>query len=261
MPFIDRPGATIFYETWGDGDGHWVTLINGHTRTTSDFRMLARHLAGRGFRVLSCDNRGSGQSEVSRDFQLPEMVDDIIAVWDAEGIQKSHVLGISMGGMIAQWLSSHFPARVGRLVLVSTCPNRDFINDHGSYEWSGHQDAVQAKLARYFSSRFLAANQPLVNAMAKQMAQAAASGGPFLMNAGRQMKAMQGFDATSHLGQITAPTLIIHGAEDAIVPVSAGRILANGIYGAKLKEVPAAGHLLIAEIPSQLYELVSGHLV
>lgn len=260
MPFIDRPGARIFYETWGTGEGEWVTLINGHTRTTSDFRMMARYLSGRGFRVISCDNRGSGQSEVTRDFQLPEMVEDIVAVWDAEGIRRSHVLGISMGGMIAQWLSAHFPDRVGRLVLASTCPNRDFINDHGSYEWSSDQGAVQAKLSRYFSQGFLEANRPLVTAMAKQMAQSASSGGAFLVNASRQMKAMHGFDATVHLGRITAPTLVIHGVADAIVPVAAGRILAETIPVAKLKEVPAAGHLLIAEIPAQLYEMVASHL-
>ena len=256
MPYLDRPGASIFFDMTGPQEGPWVTLVNGHTRTSSDFKMMARHLSEQGFRVLVLDNRGSGKSEAREDFNLEDMVADIVAIWDHLGIAHSHVLGISMGGMIAQWLAGKFPGRVDRLVLVSTAPNRAYIRDHGSYAWSADEKAVEAKLATYFSSGFLIANKPLVTAMARQMAKAAREGS-FIGDSARQMRAMEGFDAKSLLGAITAPVLLIHGKEDVIVPPVAVDALASELRDSRRFLFEGAGHLLLAERPKELYEQVA----
>ena len=260
MPFLERPDASIFYDIYVQGDHRGdVTLINGHTRTSSDFKMMARYLAEQGFRVLVLDNRGCGKSDARGDFDLEDMVADVVALWDHVGIRRSHVLGISMGGMIAQWLAGTHPDRIHRLVLVSTCPNRSYIRDHGSYAWSGDEGAVEAKLATYFSAGFLGANKPLVAAMAKQMAKAAREGS-FVGDAARQMRAMEGFDATPLLPRIGSPVLIVHGKEDVIVPPSAADTLAAGLRDSRRVFFDGAGHLLLAERPKELYERVAGFL-
>lgn len=259
MPFLDRPGAVIFYEVSGPDHGPWVTLVNGHTRTTSDFKMMTRYLVDRGFMVLVLDNRGAGKSTVSRDFDLEDMAGDVVELWDHLGIAHSHLLGISMGGMIAQWLAGKFPGRVDRLVLVSTAPNRSYIRDHGSYAWSTDEKIVEAKLATYFSAGFLAGNRPLVAAMARQMAKAAVEG-KFLDDSARQMRAMDGFDATPLLASVRRPSLVIHGSEDVIVPPAAADALAANLPNVITRRFDGAGHLLLAERPKELYETVSAFL-
>jgi len=260
MPFLDRPGAKIYFELTGPAgasdDVPMITLINGHMRTSSDFKMMTRHLVENGFRVLTLDNRGAGRSVVESDFDLDDMAADVIATWDHLGIGQSHLLGISMGGMIAQWIAGHHGSRLRSLVLVSTCPNRDWIQDHGSYVWSDDEQQVEQKISGYFSSGFLSANRLLVVAMAKQMAKAAREGA-FLEDSRRQMAAMKGFDATPILAGINAKTLVIHGSEDAIVPPAAAQLLADGIRGAIVRIFPGAGHLLLAERPKELYEVIA----
>lgn len=262
MPLIDVAGARIYYEIHvPEGVGMElpsvpvITLINGHTRSSTDFRMMARFLTDHGFRVVLIDNRGSGKSPATRDFDLNDMVSDVVAVWRAESVAKSHVLGISMGGMIAQWLAIHHSDAIDRLILVSTCPSRDFIRDHGSYEWPRDELAIQNKLANYFSQMFLEKNRALVAAMAKQMAKAATDGS-FLVDAKRQMGAMVGFDALPLLDQITAKTLVIHGELDQIVPPEASIYFEQAISDSKRILINGAGHLLLAECPRQLYEIV-----
>jgi 3-oxoadipate enol-lactonase len=115
-------------------------------------------------------------------------------------------------------------------------------------------------LSGYFSKAFLERNQLLVQAMAKQMAQAAATKGSFLVNAKRQMDAMRGFDALPILGNIKSSTLILHGEEDAVVPIEAGRLLARKIPGSRFVEVKGAGHLLVAEASRTLYEETASYL-
>ncbi|NBQ53883.1 MAG: alpha/beta fold hydrolase [Proteobacteria bacterium] len=260
MPFLDRPGAKIYFESTSPADRSEdvpvITLINGHMRTSSDFKMMTRYLVEKGFRVLTLDNRGAGRSIAQTDFDLNDMAADVVAVWDHLGVAQSHVLGISMGGMIAQWISGYHGSRLRALVLVSTCPSRDWIQDHGSYAWSDDEEQVEQKLSGYFSKEFLSANQLLVAAMAKQMAKAAREGA-FLEDSKRQMEAMRGFDATPILAQISAKVLVIHGSEDAIVPPAAAQLLADAIRGAIVKIFPGAGHLLLAERPKELYEVIA----
>lgn len=256
MPFLKRPGATIYYDVIAAVDGaseaSFVTLINGHTRTTSDFKMMAKFFGEHGFTVILMDNRGAGRTVVENDFNLDDIALDVVSVWDHLKIDRSHLLGISMGGMIAQWVAIHYLERVQRLVLVSTCPNRTFIRDDGSYAWSDNEKQIVEKLTGYFSAGFLAGNRLLVEAMAKQMAKSARDGA-FLQNSSRQMQALEGFNALPLLSRIIAKTLILHGSEDGIVRPEAASLLAQEITGSTLKIFLGAGHLLLAERPKELY--------
>lgn len=254
MPFLNVPRANIYYETSGTS-GPWVTLINGHTRTLKDFKLMAKALIQEGFRVLSLDNRGSGDTTHEGSFTITDMADDVERLWDHETISASHVLGISMGGMIAQYLAAARPARLKKLVLVSTAASRRFIDDHAEKPWGTTLDDVKQKLAFYFAPAFLARNKLLVEAMAKQILKGIVDG-EFAAAAAAQRQAMADFDGRHWLPRIEAPTLILHGAQDRVMSPQAAEELAQGLKHASLKHFDEAGHLLLAEAPKALYESV-----
>ncbi len=254
MSTLSRTGAIVSYDLIGDSALPCVTLVNGHTRSSSDFRMMARNLGEAGFSALLIDNRGAGKSEVTQSFTIKDMWDDIVAIWDDIGVQTSHLLGISMGGFISQGLAITHPERVDRLILVSTAPEEKFIVSTGP-GWSVDNGKIEEKLAAYFAPGFIDRNPLLFSTMVAQIRQAAVSG-KFLERSNLQRDAMKGATLTAMLGKIQAKTLIIHGGLDQVIPVAAAKVLQTEIYGAKMEILQNAGHLLLAETPKDLYRLV-----
>ena len=253
---LRRDGATINYEAWGDlaGAGRWVMLVNGHTRPLNDFRMLGRNLAERGFRVLALDNRGAGKTDVSRDFTLTDMVDDVVALLDEHAVGEASVAGISMGGFISQTMAVTYPERVARLALISTAASQaKIVLDERP--WSTDLADVGVKMAPYFTAEFAKRNDVLVKSMMKQIVKAVEEG-KFAERSEMQRRAVKGFDMRNRLDLVRCPTLIVHGVEDAIIPIAAGEELAGLIPTSRLETVKAAGHLLLAEKPRELYQLI-----
>jgi pimeloyl-ACP methyl ester carboxylesterase len=111
VAYFTKKNAKIFYELYGDGE-NWITLINGYTRPSSDFKLLGSFLAGEQKKVFCFDNRGCGQTEAVLDFSIEEIVGDVVDIWNSLGILQSDVLGISMGGLIAQRLAIAEQSRV-----------------------------------------------------------------------------------------------------------------------------------------------------
>ena len=254
MPQLYRPGVELNYEIWGD-DGHWVTLINGHNRSLTDFRLCGRYLVERGWRVLAIDNRGAGLTKTTSPFSINDMVDDVAAIWEAEAVSRTRLLGISMGGFLAQILSVERAARVAALVLVSTAMNQTHIHRDDT-PWSQDLDACEAKLRPYFTSDFAQRNALLIRSMAKQIAKSV-SDGDFVSRSEAQRRAMAGLDLSELTPRIKVPTLVIHGEDDLIIPPEAATELAGSIKGAKLELLPEAGHLLLAERPKELYGMIA----
>jgi len=242
------------YEVWGE-DGQWVTLINGHNRSLSDFRLFGRYLVGRGWRVLVLDNRGAGQTKTLAPFSMADMVNDVGALWEAEAVARTRLLGISMGGFIAQALAVEKAARVAGLVLVSTAMNQRHIR-RDDQSWTNDPIAVEAKLLPYFTADFAQRNALLIRSMAKQIAKSVAEG-DFARLSDMQREAMANLDLSASTCRISVPTLVIHGEEDKIIPVPSAEELAAAIKGAQLALLPGAGHLLLAERPRELYKLVA----
>lgn len=252
---LERPNAKVFYETSGD-HGSWVTLINGHTRTSKDFKLLVKHLVANGHRVLTLDNRGAGQTETSAPFTMQDMANDVIALWDHLEIAQSHLLGISMGGMIAQLIAAKHPERVKRLILVSTAARKKWVDPHAEAGWGTTLDSVKTKLTYYFAASFIAKNKLLVEAMAKQILKEIEAG-TFSEAAKSQREAMSHFEGFSYLSKILTETLIIHGREDRVMAPEAARELHEHIRYSRSEFIDGAGHLLLAEAPKELYNLVS----
>lgn len=252
---LSRPKATVNYEVWGDGTAPWVTLVNGHTRPLNDFRLMGRHLVEHGRRVLALDNRGAGKTVVTGPFSLDDLVGDVAALWDELGIDETDLLGISMGGFIAQTLAARHPERVRRLVLVSTGLSHRRIR-RDERPWTDDPAAVEAKLKPYFTDDFARRNDALVKSMAKQIAKAVALGS-FAAQSDMQKRAVAGFDGAAQARGVKAKTLVVHGDMDEIIPPAAADELKAAIPGAALEILAGAGHLLLAERPKELYGLVA----
>ncbi len=247
MPFLTQTQATLYYEIAGqENDGPWITMINGHTRSSRDFKIIAKALSAQGYRCLIFDNRGSGLSSYEGKLSWDQLLGDGFALWEACKITQTHLIGISMGGMICQALAAKYPERVKSLLLISTAATVEHLQSLDFAPWGNTLESVLARYAQYLTPSFLERNRPLVKAIAKQTLDAIENHG-FLEKAQAQHDAIRTLDNRDILAQIKAPTLIIHGLDDAVIPAAAGRELAAAIPEAQIKLIPGAGHLLLAE--------------
>ena len=246
MSFLQRSSAEIFYTTWGT-HGEWVTLLNGFMRTSSDFSMLANGLMRAGFQVLALDNRGTGRTTYTSDFTMAEMAEDIVAVWEAAGITTSHVIGFSMGGLLAQLVATGKSSSLSSLALVSSCLHPARIL-RPTISWNADVANNQAMLAQYVSPSFSAKNQGLLRLMAQSIATAVEEN-HFTQHATRQLEAMRTYapPAEERLRALACPVLLLHGKEDALIPLEEAYRLQSVFKSAQMAIAEDAGHLLLAE--------------
>lgn len=258
MPYLARGNAKIYYEIDHVAAKTLpvVTLLNGFMRPLSDFRMFSRKLREAGFEPLLMNPRGSGESEVSQPFTLATMREDVQALWDSLDIHQSSLVGISMGGVVAQHLAIKNQNRVSRLALISTAVNNQWIRSPAITSWDSLEE-VLSFLRPYFSGEFLKRNQLLINAMAKQMIRS------FMANPDRhserahwQRQAICQFDTREFLSKLNMKTLVVHGEADEIIPVSVVKEFQRRIPNCQLSLIAGKGHLLLAESPAWLYSTV-----
>lgn len=234
----------IFYKQLGNR-GPWITLINGYTRSCADFNQFAKKLVDAGFRVLIFDNRGSGNTVSPLNFTFVDMVQDIEALWRHLGVNKSHVVAFSMGGIIAQCLGAKLPKKILSLVLVSSTGEPGALGINRG--WPASFKDVLKKLKGYVNPCFFQDNTLLMSSMAKQIVKMNIDG-DFNLRAIAQGQALSGMGASLlSLQEFKAPALVIHGVDDQIIPVKYARDLAANITNAKTILYEGLGHLLLIE--------------
>jgi 3-oxoadipate enol-lactonase len=243
MPSLHTSQAHIYFETQGES-GPWITLINGHTRSSKDFKLLARSLIAAGFQCLTFDNRGSGVSQTLAPYSARDMVNDVYALWDKIGIKKSFLVGISMGGMLAEVVAAE--RDISGLILISTSAGQHDLSPISFGEWGTSIESVAERMRHYFTEDFARRNRLLVEAMNKQILAAIQNEG-FAERAREQRLAVEQLDNRPLLGKIRSPTLIIHGSADRIIEPRAAHALQAMIPKAELMMIEGAGHLLLAE--------------
>ncbi len=254
MPQLNLPKVNLNFDVWGKPEQGTITLLNGHTRSLTDFRMLGRRLVESGYEVIVLDNRGAGETVSASSFSLDDMAGDVVALWHHLGITSTNVLGISMGGFIAMRLAERYPETISRLFLVSTAAYTGGIVSDGR-SWNGSESEIAAKLARYFSPAYAEKNQVVLATMARQIAKGV-SEGQFLAGSQAQREAIHGFDARASLPQLAIPTVLIHGTEDVITPYTRAEEMHQLIPGSTLTPLAGAGHLLLAERPQEFFRIL-----
>jgi 3-oxoadipate enol-lactonase len=263
VPTADIGGNTLFYERRGSGDP--LLLIMGMSGNSAHWDEPFAGRLERDFELVMFDNRGIGRSSpVAADFTIGDMASDTTALMDAVGLDAAHVMGISMGGMIAQELALAAPGRVRGLVLGCTYPGGpgsslagpDVMQRLAGPMMSGDREAAiragwEANVSRGFAaqdehwSRFhdVATRHPATVEVIM-----------------RQMGAVGQHDTSDRLAGITAPTLVIHGTDDEMLSVRNAEIIAEKIPGARLEILDGVGHLFFWEKPEQSAQLVSEFL-
>jgi pimeloyl-ACP methyl ester carboxylesterase len=206
------------------------------------------------FQVISFDNRGVGRSgRPPGPYSVAQMADDAVAVLDAAGAGTANVYGISLGGMIAQEIALRHRRRVASLVLGATTPGGAvavaadddtlaFFRRRGQMP---AEEAVWASVPYNYGARTRAEHADRIGQDIIQRLRYPIEPEPY--NA--QLEAALGHDAAGRLGDIQAPTLVVHGEDDRMVAPANGRLLADGIAGARLHELAGAGHLYPTDDP------------
>ncbi len=210
------------------------------------------------FKTVAFDNRGAGHTDVSdEEYSIRLFADDTAGLMDALGISRADVLGISMGGMIAQELALNYPEKVEKLVLCSTsCGGARSILPSGEVLGALMTDRSalsQEQIARMMipllvTQDFINSNLELAEYAMQQMVKAPISNEAYI----GQLKAIMSFDTYDRLSQIKIPTLILQGKRDILIPPENASILDKGIPNAKLVYLENSAHGLLEETETVL---------
>ncbi|HEX6601330.1 MAG TPA: alpha/beta hydrolase [Solirubrobacterales bacterium] len=262
MPKIAVGGTELHYERAGSGEP--LLLIQGMSGTHVAWGEPFRSSLEEHFDVVSFDNRGIGLSErISEPFTIAEMADDTAELLERLEIESAHVVGISMGGMIAQELALAHPRRLRSLTLGCT-----YCGGEGSQLMpqenleilaagmaSGDRDkAIRAGWEVNLSPAFRADGDAYATFHAMATSVPAAREVIQL-----QLQAIVGHDTSGRLSEIATPTLIIHGTVDGVLPFSNGEQIASLMPAARFEVLGDVGHMFWWEQPQRSAELIREH--
>jgi pimeloyl-ACP methyl ester carboxylesterase len=237
----------------------WMVLIQGLGFDRSGWAPVVAGL-GAHFRLLLVDNRGSGRSDPPTGrMAVADMAGDVVAVLDHAAVPRAHVVGISLGGMIAQEVAVAHPGRVASLVLAGTTPGWPF-----AYPMPAETIALLAATGRMPAD--VAVRRHTENALGPNTVRHRPELVDRLVEAQRDRPGAAGWQAQLEAGArfgslrqaaITAPTLVLHGGADRVVDPRNARLLADRIPGARLEVLPGLGHLFFWEEPQTFVEVVT----
>lgn len=241
-------GARIHYELHGSGDP--VLLVMGLGSNAYGWARTIPWLAEH-YQAIAFDNRGVGRSDVPEGgYTISQMAADAAAVLDACGHRTAHVIGASLGGMIAQRFAIEHPDRLRSLVLLCTTPGgasaARATDDVMRALVEGGEDpaAVYRRNAWFLYAAETRERHP--ERIEEDLVERARIP-PTPTGFYGQLQAAMGHDVWDGLPSIHVPTLVVHGDADLLVPPENGRLIASRIPGAELVLLPGAGHMLQAD--------------
>jgi 3-oxoadipate enol-lactonase len=246
MPAASIHGHVLHYRLEGDGSGPVVAFSNS---LGTDYRVwdpLLPYLP-EGWRLLRYDTAGHGLSEHPGDHGIEDHAGDLLGLLDALSIDKAVIVGLSVGGMIAQALAARAPQRVAVLVLSNTAPkigNDEVWNQRISgVETDGIAALSEGVLERWFSQRFRE-ERPEELALWRAMLTRTPVESYIAL-----CKAIRDADLTAATAKLDVPTLCIGGSVDGSTPPETVKAMAESIAGARYAEIDGAGHLPGVEAP------------
>jgi pimeloyl-ACP methyl ester carboxylesterase len=286
---VGANGIDICYEIFGDADAEPMLLIMGlgaqMIHWDDDF---CGQLAGRGFRVIRFDNRDIGQSgkltggkrltplellklrflkiPVAAPYKLSDMAQDVIGLMDALKIKSAHLVGASMGGMIAQEIAITFPERVRSLTSIMSTTGNPKV-PQPTREAAAMLMAPPVTTKDEYLERFAqtwkilrVGSFPEDEARDRSRAERTFERGLNPAGVGRQLRAILASGSRKErLGSVKAPTLVIHGTVDPLVRPEGGKDTAASIPGAKLLMIEGMGHALPIPMWPQIIDAIDEH--
>jgi len=243
-----------------DGDGPPLLLLNGGLMSMATWQPYADALSSQ-YRVIRCDFRGQLRTP-GPPFAASweEHVSDVVSLLDFLNVEHAYVAGVSFGAEVAMLLAALQPARVSRLAVISaTDYTTEAMRADAAAGWTRMKDDP-AELFRHvarktWSAAWLAAQPPdFIESRAQQMA---ALPPQFFAGAEAIIRLLDTLDLRTQLPRITAPTLVIGGADDAVFPIEHSRAIAAAIPGARLEIVEEVGHGLLFERPERVMALLT----
>jgi pimeloyl-ACP methyl ester carboxylesterase len=279
---VSTNGIEIAYQSLGDPSGQPLLLVMGLGMQLIHWDLeLCEQLAEQGYRVIRFDNRDAGLStkidapvppimramagfHIDAPYLLKDMADDTFGLLDALDVERAHVAGVSMGGMIGQTMAIERPERVLSLTSVMSTTGERRAGMPKLRVWSvlmrrapERRDAFVDYFVRMF--RMIGSpGFPMDEPRIRELAAATYDRDHSPAGTTRQLAAvLASGDRTAQLKRVRVPTTVIHGSDDPLVPFRGGAATARAIPGAELVAVPGMGHDLPREIWPKLMEAVA----
>ena len=239
MALLTRPdGCRLHVETHGDPSAPALLLLEGLGGDLHGWRRNIPALAT-ACHVIAYDHRGNGRSDdPPGPADMATFVEDAIAVLDDREVERAHLYGMSFGGMVALETSLTFPSRVRALILAAT---------HAGTAHAVVVDGARVPKGQPWRILYAPGFPDAHPEHVREDLDGGASRVQHKSGERRPWEAMQGWDAFERLGQVSVPTLVLHGTEDRLIAPQNARTLAERIPGAELHWLEGAGHLYHSE--------------
>ncbi|MCH7808971.1 MAG: alpha/beta hydrolase [Chloroflexi bacterium] len=263
MPTIKTGEVNLEY--YVEGAGPPLLLIRGFTADCSNWSDRFLQPLQERFTCIRFSNRGTGLSDKPAEpTTIRQMAGDAVALMDALDIERAHIFGVSMGGMIAQEIVLNYADRVNGLVLGCTTPGGenavaagpDVIALISREPGLSPRDQKRMSWPAIVSPEFIDSDEDFL----EEMLRLSLVNPTPLATVVQQMAAIRQFDTFDRLPQIKIPTLVIHGDSDRLLPHDNGALIAGQIAGAEMKTLAGAGHVFFWEKPTESAEAISEFL-
>lgn len=214
----------LYYKTLGDR-GEPLLMIMGLSFSQLDWGPVLPQLLSQRYQVILFDNRDAGRSSyASKPYTMAQMADDVTGLLDVLDIDRAHIFGVSMGGMIAQQFALNYPNKLNQLILGCTACNGRVL------QGAGQALATKSLLDLLFTPSYIRAHRQELEDFLESTRPYHSKPEGFL----RQLGAIATHDVCSQLTHITTPTLIMTGDSDVLIPPDNSKILEQGLPNAKL---------------------------
>jgi 3-oxoadipate enol-lactonase len=260
MPQLHVNHVDLYYDFHGPETGELAILNNGVFMNTGSWAFQLPELSSR-YRVLTYDMRGQGQSgHPEGDYSLDQHAEDLVALMDALGLPRAHMIGTSYGGELNLLMGLRHPERCRSLTIIASVSHSDPLLVAMIERWrlaallGDGQAFFRLIYADVYSEAFLTERPDLIPMAEQRYASLD------LPAAVRLIESFQRFDVTAELGRIQVPTCIISAELDLLKPRKYGEIMHRAIPGAEFHLIPGAGHVVVVERAAEVNTIILGFL-